>query len=101
MSDRPHSSYLVLIGVFLGIFGVAADRVQRSRSLLATTPPARDLFLLGVATYRLSRLVTYDRVTSVLRAPIVKEGVGTHHLEGSTEKSEGTGLKLSLSQLFT
>ena len=31
-----------------------------------------DLLLLGIATYKLSRLISSDRVTSPLRAPFVE-----------------------------
>lgn len=99
--SRPHGAYALIVAVYLALLGGVAARVRRTPELLTETPPPRELFLLGLATYRLSRLLTYDRVTSVLRLPVVEEGRGTQHLEGTQEQAKGTGLQLALGQLFT
>jgi hypothetical protein len=56
--------------------------------------------MIGVATYRLSRLITHDRVTSVFRLPFVEEGKGYEQIEGTQEQPKGRGLQLALGQLL-
>ena len=66
---------------------------------LPERPPLRDLLLLGVGTFKLSRLLTTDAVTGVIRAPFVRyEG-----MEGVTtpkESPRGTGLRRAVGQLL-
>jgi hypothetical protein len=91
----------------LGIFGVALTGV-----LIATRgadDPARmeasrarfsDLLLMGVATHKLSRFISKDRVTSPLRAPFT-EYEGSASASEVKEKSRGTGLQRALGDLVT
>jgi hypothetical protein len=61
---------------------------------------AKDILLLGIATHKLSRLITQDWVTSPLRAPFTR-------YQGSTgagevkDKSRGTGIQRALGDLLT
>jgi hypothetical protein len=98
--DRPLAAYAVLVGIFNAAFaGVllvskTADRAIPERVGLA------DLVLLGVATHKLSRLLTKDWVTSFVRAPFVE-------LEGPAgpgevnERPRGTGLRRAVGELLT
>ena len=66
---KPLKAYAALVGTFnlaLGA-GLPVSRDLPERPLFIT-----DLALLGVATHKYSRLMTKDRVTSVLRAPFVR-----------------------------
>ncbi len=101
MKNRPHTAYAFIVAVYLALFGGVAARICRDPKILTETPAPRDLALLGIATYRLSRLLAFDRVTSVFRLPFVEEGKGTQHLEGTQEQAKGSGLQLALGQLFT
>lgn len=102
MDQLPYKSYAATVGVFLSIFGLLARRIARNPQLLPETPPSRDLFLLGVATFRLSRLITKDRVTAVFRLPFVYEGRGEEALEGTKEEPRASrGWRQDIGQLIT
>jgi hypothetical protein len=91
MKDAPKGGYAIIMAIFLTAFGAVAASLRSRPSTLSTTPPARDIALLGIATFRLSRLLTADRVTSVLRAPVVDEGVGEAQLEGVVQRPKQQG----------
>lgn len=59
------------------------------------------MLALGLATYRLSRLLTYERVTTVFRLPFVDPNRGPTRPEGTRGVPKGEGLQLALGQLFT
>lgn len=82
---------------------------RRSQDYFAATQSKRalperiaygDLLLLGIATYKLSRLISSDRVTSPLRAPFVEyvEPAGASEVK---EKVRGTGLQRAIGDLLT
>ncbi|MDX1664736.1 MAG: DUF1360 domain-containing protein [Candidatus Promineifilaceae bacterium] len=97
--DRPFEGYAVVIATYLSLLAALASLIHR-RKLLDETPEGRELALLGVATYRFSRLVTYDRVTQVLRLPFIERGEGYRQIEGTQEQPAGHGLRRSLGQLL-
>jgi hypothetical protein len=101
VEQRSKKSYALIIGTYLTFFAMVAAMTSRNGRRLKETPPARDIALIGIATYRLSRLVTYDRVTSVLRQPFVEEGRGEENLEGTIQRPKGTGLQRALGELLT
>lgn len=59
-----------------------------------------DILLGGVATYKLSRIISKDRVTSPLRAPFTEfeEPAGTSEVK---EKTRGTGVQRAIGDLLT
>ncbi len=101
MQDRPHGSYALITGAYAALLAAVAHRVQHDPKLLTEVPPLRDLFLLGLASYQLSRLAAYDKVTSVFRLPFVQEGKGPLHPEGTQEEAKGSGIQLAIGQLVT
>jgi hypothetical protein len=101
MDERPHKAYALIVAAYLGLMGAVADRVRRDPTLLQEAPGTRDLFLLGLGSYQLSRFLTYDKVTSVFRLPFVEEGKGPVHPEGTREVAKGSGLRLAIGQLLT
>jgi len=101
MQGRPHGSYALITGVYAALLGWAANRVSRDPELLIQSPPTRDLILLGLASFHLSRVVAYDKVTSVYRLPFVEEGKGPLHPEGTQEQARGSGMQLAIGQLLT
>jgi len=58
-----------------------------------------DILLLGVATYKISRIISSDRVTSPLRAPFMEyiEPDGASEVK---EKVRGTGLQRAVGDLL-
>lgn len=101
MEQRPQKSYALIIAAYLSLFGMVAAMVSRNGRHRNETPPVRDIALIGIATYRLSRLISYDRVTSVLRRPFVEEGRGEESLEGTKQQPKGIGLQRALGELLT
>jgi Protein of unknown function (DUF1360) len=66
---RAHAALtLVFNGAVLG-YAVAHRRAGRS---LPERVPVGDLALLSVGTYKLSRLIAKDRITSFFRAPFTR-----------------------------
>ena len=59
-----------------------------------------DIGLIGIATFRLSRLLTKDKVTSGLRAPFVKyeRSTGSGEVE---EDARGSGLQQAIGDMVT
>jgi hypothetical protein len=97
--EAPLGAYAGLVTGFLGAGTalVAAARHRGARDRLA----AGDIVLAAVAVHRLSRVVTKDRVTSVLRAPFTEyEGPGAPgEVEEHARRSSGPAL--ALGQLLT
>lgn len=96
--DRfPVAAHLGFISTFTG--GLAAVLAAASKKRrLPHRMAVRDITLLGLATYKISRLITRDRVTEPLRAPFT-EAEGS---DGSAqEKPTGHGLQRALGELLT
>ncbi len=95
---RPLGGYGALIGLFHGALGaglLAAGRAGR----LPERYGAGDLALLGVATFRLSRLIAKDRVTSVVRVPFTRFQDDAGHGEVD-EAARGVGLRRAVGELL-
>ena len=60
----------------------------------------RDIALLGIGTFKLSRLITKDKVTSWLRSPFTRYE-GTGRPSEVKEKPRGKGLQNAIGQLLT
>jgi hypothetical protein len=96
--DRPLAAYGALAVAFNGLFAAGLLAARRS-GRLPERFGAGDALLLGVATAQLSRLLSKDRVTSVLRAPFTrfKEDTGYGEVE---EEARGTGLQRAMGELL-
>jgi hypothetical protein len=93
---RPLRGYLTLMTAYAaGTGAVAALAYARRRKLPRLS--ASDVALLGVATHKLSRIITKDAVTSPIRAPFVEyvEPAGEAELN---ERPRGTGLRKSIGE---
>jgi hypothetical protein len=101
--EMPLAGYAGLLGVFgATLAGVLCAARRTDGSAYTEAPRVRlgDLLLLGVATHKLSRLISKDRVTSPLRAPFA-EYEGAAAASEVQEKSRGTGLQRALGDLIT
>ncbi|HWD84222.1 MAG TPA: DUF1360 domain-containing protein [Solirubrobacteraceae bacterium] len=97
--DRPLGSYAVLISAFGTLSAMFAVWFSRSGRELPDRIEARDLLLLTVASHKLARLVSKDRITSPIRAPFTQpqgEG-GPGEVD---ETSRGHGLRRAVGQLL-
>src|ERR1700710_1565438 len=87
------------MGIFNALFvGARVAAVRRGRELPGRVELA-DLLTIGVASHKLSRLITKDKVTSPLRAPFTElEGSGgPGELE---ERARGTGARRALGEML-
>jgi hypothetical protein len=96
---RPLSGYAVLIGTYSAFAGALIVGLRHKRERVRSLS-MRELVLLGLATEHLSRLVTKDSVTAVLRSPFTefKEPAGEGEVN---EEVTGTGLTHALGELLT
>lgn len=93
----PYGAYAAIVGTFMAglgaVSGVAAVKGRPPYELSAT-----DLALLGLATFKASRTVARDKVTSFVREPLV-EGEA---YDGEDELPVQTGdLQQALGELVT
>lgn len=96
----PLAGYLTLLGVFnsalVGLLAASEAKKQTETEKAGFD----DLLLLGLATFKLARIIAKDRVTSPLRAPFTEyiEPNGTSEVK---EKSRGAGLQRAVGDLIT
>jgi hypothetical protein len=98
-TPRPLGGYAILVGLFTVAFGSALAASAKDEDELPELKWS-DLVLLGVATHKLSRIVTKDVVTSPFRAPFVefKKDAGAGEVE---EEARGEGLQEAVGDLIT
>ncbi|MES4891079.1 DUF1360 domain-containing protein [Streptomyces sp. NPDC096012] len=97
--EEPLGGYAVLASVFAaGVGGFALVARQRGVRLPQEVPPW-DVALLGTASYKASRLLTRDKVTSFLRAPFTRRA---GHGEGGEVMDEprGSGVRRAVGDLL-
>jgi hypothetical protein len=97
--DRPLAGHAALSATFLAGFAGALVAARRAGRELPDQLGPWDVALAGVATHKVARLITKDRVTSFLRAPFVRyeEGAGKGELN---ERPRGRGLQLAIGELL-
>jgi hypothetical protein len=98
-AERPLGSYTALTTVFALLCGGFAAWMRRSGRRLPERVGAADLALVTVATHKLSRLITKDRVTSALRHPFTRyqEDAGAGEVE---EEARGSGMRRAIGELL-
>jgi hypothetical protein len=97
--DRPLGSYAALMAVWGLSFGGFLLASSRRRGL----PPRvdlRDLLVVGMATHKLSRTITRERVTAPVRAPFT-EPVEDPAAGRVRERPRGEGLRRAIGYLLT
>jgi hypothetical protein len=96
MPEPPYRAYAAIMGTFVGglaaagALGRALDRDPREHDWL-------DLAALGTATFKASRTIASDEVTSFVREPFVE---GKPH-EGEDEPLETGDLRQAIGELVT
>src|SRR5688500_13510715 len=102
MTTRPSASYGPLLAAYLALASALAFAVRRSARHGGglTRPRISDVLLVGLGTFKLSRLVTKEKVLQPVREPFVVE---TEPAEGSEVNNEpaGTGIRRALGELLT
>jgi hypothetical protein len=97
--ERPLGSYTALTGTFLVGFVVSLWLGFRRRGELPDGYGVLDVAMLGVATHKVSRLITKDKVTAFARAPFTRYQApgGPGELE---EQPRGEGLRYAIGELL-
>ncbi len=92
-------SYVPIIAAYGSAVGTAALAIRLSRRRIAV-PDLRDVLLLGVGTFKLSRLIAKDKVMQPVREPFVRS---TEPGDGAEVNSEpgGAGTRRALGELLT
>ncbi|MEU3034888.1 DUF1360 domain-containing protein [Streptomyces griseoaurantiacus] len=95
----PLAGYATVAGVFCASLTAFTLIVRRRGVTLPERVPPWDLLLLGAATYKTSRLLTKDKITSFLRAPFTRREEDTTAGEVMDEP-RGSGLRLAVGDLL-
>jgi hypothetical protein len=98
---RPLVGDLGAMGVYLGLVTAGIATVRARGTDLPTRLPIGDVALLTVATFRLSRRIAKDPVTSPLRAPFTTFEGPSGHAEVAEEVREHGGVKHAVGELLT
>jgi Protein of unknown function (DUF1360) len=96
---RPLAEYGVLVAAFATAFSVITAAARR-QGRLPERVDAGDIVLGGIASHKLARLITKDKVTSVVRAPFTEEEGGGSGAEVE-EKPRGTGVRYAIGELIS
>ncbi len=98
-AERPIGGYAALTALFAGLCLAFAEWIRRSGRELPERAGGADLALITIATHKLSRLITKDRVTSVLRRPFTdyQGDGGPGEVE---EQARGRGIRRALGELL-
>ena len=96
---RRTASYGPLLATYLTAVAVAAAALRVTRRRLPQ-PSAGDIVLLGTATFKLSRLVTKDKVLQPVREPFVEASSPGAGSEVNCEPA-GTGVRRAVGELLT
>ena len=70
MEERPLPHYAALAGAFWTVFGAF---LAASRGRLPDQVPFRDVVLVALSTYKLSRVIAKEEITAFVRAPVTED----------------------------
>jgi hypothetical protein len=90
---------IIITAVFLGVFAFFIGWIINGPGWDAFQLSWLDVALLGLATYRMGHLISYDRVTEPLRA-LFTETVPDSTGAGDSVEPKGTGFQNAIGQLL-
>jgi hypothetical protein len=98
--DVPLAEYAGMVGVFHAGFAAFLLARKNAKRPLPERIDLRDILLLGIATHKLSRVITRDRIMSFVRAPFTRreKSAGAGEVE---EQPRGTGVRKAVGELLT
>ncbi len=97
---RPLAGHVALASIYGGGVAAAAYAQLRSGEPLPERVPAADLLLMSIATYKLSRLIAKDRITSFLRRPFTRYLGESDRPSEVSEEPRGSGLQRAIGELL-
>jgi len=95
---QNHAAKLALIGTFLGSLATFSLTAHRREGQAGGSP--FDLLLLGLASYRIGRMLAYERVAEPLRAPVTTT-VPDPSGFGETVVARGDGSRKAIGELLS
>lgn len=97
--EMPLGGYATLVGIYNAAFAAMLLAARNSGRKLPDRIGYADLVLLGIATHKLSAIISKDRVTSPLRAPFTEyvEPAGTSEVK---EQVRGRGMQRAVGDLL-
>ena len=97
-AERPLRQYAVMSTLFAA--GTAGALIAGKRSgRLPERIPAGDLVMIGVATHKISRVISKSKIGGFFRAPFTKFEAATGQGEVS-ESARGTGARYAIGELL-
>jgi Protein of unknown function (DUF1360) len=97
-AERPLGAYLAAMGIYGGLVAALAGAAKASGRELPERVEPWDLVVVTLATHKLSRLVSKDKVTSPLRAPFMAYQ-GRSADKEVKEKPRGSGMREAVGEL--
>ena len=99
-SEERSLSYLALMSTYGALTATGIGAVRWRGAKVPERIPLTDIALMGVATFKLSRLLTRDKVTMPIREPFAEYD---HPGDGAEVimKPKGRGLKRAIGELVT
>jgi hypothetical protein len=95
---KPLGSYAALTAAFsAGLATMLANAARDGR--LPDDVDVKDIVLFGIATHKLSRILSRDKITSFLRAPFTRYE-GPAHINEINEIPRGDGFQRSMGELI-
>lgn len=88
---RPGGYYALLIGAYQALFGGFIVLYRNKSNRLEQITPL-DFVLLGLATLRVSKVISEDEITEVVRTPLVER-------RGGGKQPRGHGFRWALGRL--
>lgn len=95
---QERATYMALTGLFLTTFVLFSSRRRRESDVAKLE--ARDLVMLGFATYRLGHLISFDKVTEPLRLPFTETKMDDFGA-AMTVEARGEGARRALGELVS
>ncbi|MFL5824512.1 MAG: DUF1360 domain-containing protein [Solirubrobacteraceae bacterium] len=98
--SRPLRGHALLFSIFnAGVAAVAVGQ-WRSGKPLPERIPAEDMALMAIATYKLSRVVSKDKITGFLRRPFTRYKGESERPSEVSEEPRGTGFRRAVGELL-
>lgn len=92
--------HAALLSVFSGGVSAVALAFRRTGRELPRRVPASDIVLMAVATYKVSRLISKDKITSFVRAPFTRYKGESERPSEVSEEPRGEGLQRAVGELL-
>jgi hypothetical protein len=97
---KPLRSYASLSTVWAGAVTTFVVSQRRSGRPFPARVPIADVALLTAGTYKLSRLITKDRVMAFARAPFTRYQGEADRPSEVSEEARGEGMQLAIGELL-